>query len=648
VTPVRRFFAGRVLLALLMAAAIAPQATHAVQALTFAVMTPHAKVDSQHNWQVLAQHLNKELPEARFVVQTMESNALRAAIRQGRVDFVLTEPSEFVRMTHEGGLSAPLATLTDMEAGKPLRVVGGTIVTRKGMPGMVTLQDLSGRQVAVASMDSFEGYQLQAHTLQLAGVAVEKYLLTGEPQDTALQAVLDGRADAAFVGNGLIEKLAREGRLDLGRIQVVNPQNLSGYPFASSTKLYPQWPVLAMPHVREELAVRVSGALLSLPRGGATARAMGIQGFALPTEYEPVRQVMRALKLPPFDSASGVSLRDVWNAYRIPALVFMAGLLAFATAAVRAMVLSRRLKDLNASLELRVQARTSELAKRNDDLDRMLEHLSVARDELVQSAKLASLGALVAGVAHELNTPIGNGLMVATSLDERIRVFKEAMQTNPRRATMEHFVEDLTEAADILAHSLQRAATLVASFKQVAVDQTTSQRRRFDLLETIDEIATSLRPTLKHSGCSVVLPEQRVPVELDSYPGPLGQVLANLINNCIVHGYGEGASGAIHIDVRADGDDFVCLDVRDEGRGIAPQYLDRVFDPFFTTRLGHGGSGLGLHIVHNIVVHSLGGKISVKSQLGQGTVFSLRLPRVAPECVEQKTASGHESIRPLL
>ena len=627
------------MLALLMAVAPAAHAAHAAQPLTFAVLATRAKADTQHNWQVLERHLNKEVPEGHFTVQVMESNALRAAIRQGRVDFVLTEPSEFVRMTHEGGLSAPLATLTDMDAGKPLRVVGGTIVARKAASsGMVALRDLPALRVAVASMDSFDGYQLQAHTLQMAGLVVDRFLVTGAPQDSALQAVLDGRADAAFVGNGVIEKMARDSLLDMNRIQVVNPQNLSGYPFASSTKLYPQWPVLAMPHVREELAVRVSGALLSLPRGGGIAQKIGIQGFSLPAEYDPVRQVMRSLKLPPFDSARGVSLRDVWDEYWVPALLLMAGLLAFATVAVRSMALSRRLRDLNASLELRVQTRTSELAKRNAELDRTLEHLSAARDELVQSAKLASLGSLVAGVAHELNTPIGNGLMVATSLEERITCFQKAIQTNLRRATLEDFVKDMLEAADILSHSLERAATLVTSFKQVAVDQASSQRRHFDLFETIDEIATTLRPTLKHSVCSLVLPEQRTHIMLDSYPGPLCQVLANLINNGIVHGYGEGQSGVIYIDVRMDGDDFVCLDVRDNGQGIAPQNIDRVFDPFFTTRLGQGGSGLGLHIVHNIVVHTLGGKVSVKSQLGKGTTFSLRLPCVAPEYGEQKTA----------
>ena len=267
------------MLALLMAVAPAAHAAHAAQPLTFAVLATRAKADTQHNWQVLERHLNKEVPEGHFTVQVMESDALRAAIRQGRVDFVLTEPSEFVRMTHEGGLSAPLATLTDMDAGKPLRVVGGTIVARKAASsGMVALRDLPALRVAVASMDSFDGYQLQAHTLQMAGLVVDRFLVTGAPQDSALQAVLDGRADAAFVGNGVIEKMARDSLLDMNRIQVVNPQNLSGYPFASSTKLYPQWPVLAMPHVREELAVRVSGALLSLPRGGGIAQKIGIQG----------------------------------------------------------------------------------------------------------------------------------------------------------------------------------------------------------------------------------------------------------------------------------------------------------------------------------------------------------------------------------
>jgi PAS domain S-box-containing protein len=287
------------------------------------------------------------------------------------------------------------------------------------------------------------------------------------------------------------------------------------------------------------------------------------------------------------------------------------------------------LQRVNEKLEERVERRTAELRAANDELAGALDHLRRTQDELLRAEKLAALGRLVAGIAHELNTPIGNGLMAVSTLDGRLEEFRAASADGLRRSTLDGFVAAVDTAVGIATRNLQRAAELIASFKQVAVDQTSSQRRRFRLRQTVDEMLTAMRPTLSRGGheIAVDIPPQ---IELDSFPGPLEQVLGNLVENAFRHAYPDGARGCVTIAAEA-GVGSVRLFVADDGCGIPEAHLPRIFDPFFTTRLGEGGSGLGLNIAHNIVGNILGGGIEVDSRPGAGTRFALTLPFRAPD-----------------
>ena len=287
------------------------------------------------------------------------------------------------------------------------------------------------------------------------------------------------------------------------------------------------------------------------------------------------------------------------------------------------------IEALNVRLEERVAQRTADLQAANQELTQTLEALHVAKDQLVQSEKLAALGALVAGVAHELNTPIGNALTVSTSLEYRLQEFETAMAQGLKRSDLQNLLDDTRQASDILTRNLTRAGALVTSFKQVAVDQTSAQRRQFELAELVAEIVLTLTPSTRKAGCQI---EVEVPegMAMDSYPGALGQVLANLINNAMVHGYEGVREGRIIVRAERAGDDSIVLSVQDFGRGIAPDHRNHIFEPFFTTRMGQGGSGLGLHIVHNLVSQVLGGRIKFTSEVGHGTRFRATLPVHAP------------------
>ncbi|MDE2418501.1 MAG: PAS domain S-box protein [Burkholderiales bacterium] len=278
---------------------------------------------------------------------------------------------------------------------------------------------------------------------------------------------------------------------------------------------------------------------------------------------------------------------------------------------------------LNATLEQRVDARTRELRS-------TMVQLQTAQAELIQAEKMASLGALVAGISHELNTPIGNSLTVASTMQEQAQSLRLAIDQGLTRSRLVAFSKAMEEGADILVRSLQTAARLVISFKQVAVDQASVNRRRFELHTTVLDSLTMLRPMLRKTSHTV---DCQIPagIWMDSYPGPLGQVLTNLITNALVHGFDGRERGQLQVAGRLVDQTHVEIIVRDDGVGIDAENLSRVFDPFFTTKLGRGGSGLGLNIVYNLVATRLGGRIKVDSTPGHGASFTVVLPLCLPD-----------------
>ncbi|SEN59745.1 HAMP domain-containing protein [Duganella sp. CF517] len=291
----------------------------------------------------------------------------------------------------------------------------------------------------------------------------------------------------------------------------------------------------------------------------------------------------------------------------------------------------RDLKDLNISLESRVTERSAALERANADLSAALSTLQRTQVELLASEKMASLGSLVAGIAHELNTPIGNSLLASTSLRDRVEDFENHVAAGAlRRSELIVHLEEVRIASELISNSLHKAAELISSFKQIAVDQTNDQRRQFDLQEAVRDTIATYTPRLRRAGCEVVL-EVQEGLRFDSYPGGLYQVLNNLMNNALNHAFEAGRSGTITVHAEAAADGMVALTFSDNGAGMTDEVLRRVFDPFFTTRMGQGGTGLGMHIVYNIVNAVLGGRITVSSAPGAGTAVRMLLPRSAPQ-----------------
>lgn len=286
------------------------------------------------------------------------------------------------------------------------------------------------------------------------------------------------------------------------------------------------------------------------------------------------------------------------------------------------------LRELNETLERRVQARTLELTQANERLSRSLDELHLAQEQLVQSEKMAALGALVAGISHEINTPLGIAVTSATALQEDLLQLRQAFDAGElRRSMLQRHLAHGLEGADILVRNLQRAAELLRSFKQVAVDQSSGQWRTLDLGRYIDEVILSLQPRFRDG--RIRIEHTSLPgLVIHTHPGAIAQILSNLLINAQLHGYDASQSGTIRVQARRLGAqvELVCAD---DGRGIAPQIRSRVFEPFFTTRRGSGGSGLGLHIVYNLVVGTLKGQIELLADAGPGATFRITFPAAA-------------------
>jgi len=272
-------------------------------------------------------------------------------------------------------------------------------------------------------------------------------------------------------------------------------------------------------------------------------------------------------------------------------------------------------------------------------LEESLEKLHRTQKEMIQSAKMAALGDLVAGVAHEVNTPIGVSVTAASFLAERTRQLRELYgKGEMKRSDLEKYLTLAEESSGSVLSNLERAAELVQSFKKVAADQSSEEKRVFEMKNYLEQILLSLRPQFKRTPHQVRMdcPDDLI---LDSYPGAIMQIITNLVMNSLIHGFADGRPGEISIKVEQAGENVV-LTYRDTGIGMDREQKERIYDPFYTTTRGSGGTGLGMNIVYNLVTQTLKGSIMLESSPGQGAVFYLTLPRDPDRVVD---VSGNPS-----
>lgn len=281
----------------------------------------------------------------------------------------------------------------------------------------------------------------------------------------------------------------------------------------------------------------------------------------------------------------------------------------------------------NHALELEsiINQRTAALKESNQELVATVEKMHLFQGQLVENEKMASLGELVAGIAHEVNTPIGLGVTASSILSDRLTDIKTAFDEKSLKSShLKRFIEEGTEHISIIHRNLNRAADLISTFKKVAVGQSDEEISKFNMKELINDVLLTLRPQLDNCKHKVHIdcPENLI---VTSKIGPVHQILINLLMNSIVHAFEGIEQGDMNITIMEVSNQVSIL-YQDNGNGIDESIKDRVFEPFTTTKRGEGGSGLGLHLVYNLITQGLKGTITISSEAQQGVIIDIHFP----------------------
>ncbi len=329
---------------------------------------------TEQQWQPLVDYLNAEVPGLDLRLRALNYPDLETAILAGEIDFVLTNPAHYIVLSQRERFSSPLVSLIQLEDGQPLRGFGGVILVTAERDDLQQIADLRDKTIAAVSANSLGGYQMQAYELVQHGLKLDEmhWRFTGMPHDLAIEAVLAGKADAAFVRSGLIEAMQASGTLPADAIRVLNPQQKPNFPFVLSTPLYPEWPFVVLTQTNEEMALRIAGAILSLPHGGAIAQQIGIHGFGIPADYRPVERLLRELRLPPFDAPPEFTLYDAWKRWQWPLKLALSIVVSLLMMALLVAVVKKK-------AAAREQALTAQVANQRAALDQIAVAIAAER-----------------------------------------------------------------------------------------------------------------------------------------------------------------------------------------------------------------------------------------------------------------------------
>ena len=316
------------------------------QTVRFGVLAFRSVPETEEKWQPLIDYLNEEIPEVEFILIALLYPDLQLSVKERKVDIILTQPAHYIYLTHKEGLLSPLATLVESDGYHALHKFGGVILTKADRSDIVNLIDLRHQRIATGTMQSLGSYQMQAVELMRQHVKLPndaRVIETGVPQDKAIHALLAGDVDVAFVRTGVLESMINQGQVVSGQLKVINQQDTTNFPYALSTPLYPEWPLAVMPWIDQDLARRLAAAVLSLPHNEEVTQKIGITGFTVPQDYMPVADLLKTLRLPPFEAGPEFTLTDIWSQYRIGVIGGIFGVILIGLLGI---VLYRRKKQL--------------------------------------------------------------------------------------------------------------------------------------------------------------------------------------------------------------------------------------------------------------------------------------------------------------
>jgi signal transduction histidine kinase/ABC-type phosphate/phosphonate transport system substrate-binding protein/ActR/RegA family two-component response regulator len=558
----------------------------AVDTLVLGVFAYRPKEILAPRYQPLADYLGKQLGDVRIELRILKQDEIEAALAAKQLDLLFTNPSHYVVVRSQFKLTGALATLISEESGQPTNQLGGVMITRADNDSIRSLTDLKGRQIIMPGTKYLGGYQTQAFELLEAGIRLpeDARLKDVGTHDGVIKAILAGEGDAGFIRTGLIEQMVAEGKLDASRLHILNRQNYPGFPYLVSTRLYPEWAFVALPHVDSQRVRKIAAALMSLETSHPAARKAGIAGFAPPHDYLPVETIMRMLRSPPFDKVAPITLEDIWKQHRLTVMVLLASVLLVGLLLV--LLLGR---------------------------NRQIEHARQA----AEAANIAK-SRFLATMSHEIRTPM-NGILGMAQL-----LVMDGVTEKERH-----------DYARVILNSGQTLLTLlndILDLSKVEAGHLELAHAAFDPQQLIEETMALFREQAHARDLALELACQ-TPKGHRYWADPtrLRQMLSNLVSNAIKF----TPRGFVRITVtevteaeREDGQVLLEFAVSDSGIGVPYDKQSLLFKPFSqvddSNTRQFGGTGLGLSIIRSLA-QLMGGDVGCTSEAGKGSRFWFRI-----------------------
>jgi signal transduction histidine kinase/ABC-type phosphate/phosphonate transport system substrate-binding protein len=622
--------------------------------LEIAVVAKRGKEKSVRKWQPTADYLTRHIPGYKFVVVPYSWDEIRQAVAMGVGDFVLTNPGMYVEFEALHDVRR-IATLKNLRLGKPYTAFGVVFFKRKDRTDITTIESVKGKRLVAVNETAWGGWQVGWR--QLLDMGLDPYkdlneLVFAGSHDKAVLAVRDKKVDIGAVRTDTLERMAAEGTIDLEEFTPLFLNNGYGesFPFWLSTGLYPEWPFATASHTAMELNEKVAIALMSIPADSKAARTGRYEGWTVPSNYQPIHETLRMLKVTPYEHYGEITLGKVLGKYWKELILALILIIGLCCASFYFRQLNRRLNKtqnlLHDELSERVKAQkelqraSEEVGEKNLELEENLEQIHTMQDQIIMQEKMASLGSLTAGIAHEIKNPLNFVINFSELTVDLVEEINEELEDHRDKfdddtwSYLREILGDLSSNATKINEHGKRSDSIVRNMLNHSKGNT-GERVQTQMNTFVEEYIKlgyhGMRANDSNFNVTINTDYDPDLGSLEINPQDMSRVILNIVNNACYAvqerqtAEGEGFEPTLWIQTKKQGNDME-LRIKDNGTGMPDKVKEKVFNPFFTTKPTGSGTGLGLSMSYDIVVQGHKGRFEVESKEGEYTCFILWLP----------------------